>query len=293
MGRVGGKRGFTPLKTIEKSKRIMMSLTGFTLLEVIISALLIMVGLGALGITVVAAKRFLKLSENRSQAMSLAMTAMERCLAKSYDTVEDDVPEDDIIDDGFNWTATVTPGEESGVSTIPYKKIDVVVSYQEAGEDNTLETKKVCLSNIIPYPAVHTASVKLGPDLTTEMPESYAKIPGLAIDIDYEVTKDIMVMYNVAVNVQDDKTNKLISSDTIYTACYLDDDDDQEGIETRTPILTQPSFNNVVVLKSVPKIDPGEHTIDVRWYKRVKESGAGNITLKEANLIIVATESKS
>ena len=80
----------------------------------------------------------------------------------------------------------------------------------------------------------------------------------------------------------------LISSDTIYTACYLDDA--QQGIVTRTPILTQPSFNNVVVLKDVAS---GAHEIDVRWKKKVKETDAGNITLKEANLIIVATESES
>ena len=253
-----------------------------------------MVALGALGITIVSAKRFLKLSENRSQAMSLAMTAMERCLAKSYDTVEDDPPKDDISDDGFDWTATVTPESATGDSnTIPYKTIDVLVSYQEAGENNTQETRNIRISNIIPYPAVHTDSVYIGSNTIDEALANYTKILDLAIDdIDYEVTKNIMVTYNVAVNVADTDNNSdgkddgdLISSDTIYTACYLDDA--QQGIVTRTPILTQPSFNNVVVLKDVAS---GAHEIDVRWKKNVKETDAGNITLKEANLIIVAAE---
>lgn len=262
---------------------------GFTLLEVIISVLLIMVALGALGITIVSAKRFLKLSENRSQAMSLAVSAMERCLAKSYATVDVDVPVDDISDDGFDWTVTVTQESATGYSnTIPYKKIDVLVSYQEAGENNTLETKNIRMSNIIPYPSAHTDTVYLGSNPSDEITDSYQEISGLAININYEVTKNIMVTYNVAVNVQDNKTNKLISSDTIYTACYLDGA--QQGIVTRTPILTQPSFNNVVVLKDVAA---GAHEIDVRWKKNVKETDAGEITLKEANLIIVAAESES
>ena len=45
---------------------------GFTLLEVLIGAVLILIGAGSMGITVTAVKRSLKESENRAQAMRVA-----------------------------------------------------------------------------------------------------------------------------------------------------------------------------------------------------------------------------
>src|SRR3989338_7865566 len=66
-----------------------LSLTGFTLLEVMVSALLIMVGLGALGVMVVACKRFLRQAEYRSQAMSLATSKIAEFSARGYAVLND------------------------------------------------------------------------------------------------------------------------------------------------------------------------------------------------------------
>ena len=52
------EKGFTRLETAGQPGRNKRLLSGFTLLEVMISALLIMLGLWALGVTAVAGKRF-------------------------------------------------------------------------------------------------------------------------------------------------------------------------------------------------------------------------------------------
>ena len=57
---------------------------GFTLLEVLIGAVLILIGAGSMGITVTAVKRSLKESENRAQAMRVAARKIDEFLGKAY-----------------------------------------------------------------------------------------------------------------------------------------------------------------------------------------------------------------
>jgi len=266
---------------------------GFTLLEVMISALLIMVGLGALGVTVVAGKRFLRQAEYRSQAMSLASSKIEEFSARGYAVLNDTlVPVTGQEDFFYNWTANVTT--RNATNTIPYKDIEVVVSYPEEDGSGGLDTKHIRLTNIVPYPRVHskyenltTDSVALVPEGNYTVSDDYAVVGNtdkLSIDINYEVRKDILVMYTIAVNVKDDQTEKLTSLDTIYSTCFLDGA--QAGnLTARTPIMTQPTFSHMV---KIDDVSSGPHPIDIRW---LKDTEAGTINLREAALSIIATES--
>ncbi|MDO8749108.1 MAG: type II secretion system protein [Candidatus Omnitrophota bacterium] len=265
---------------------------GFTLLEVMISALLIMVGLGALGVTVVAGKRFLRQAEYRSQAMSLASSKIEEYSARAYGVLNDTVVP--ITQEGsYNWTARVVTQNATNTKTIPYKNITVVVSYPEEDGSGGLDTKHIRLTNIVPYPKVHS-KYKLTTDTTAFVPSSdpmdpddYAVVGNtdkLSIDINYEVQKDILVMYTIAVNVNDGPLVNLTSLDTIYSTCFLDGA--QVGnLTARTPIITQPTFSHMV---KIDDVSSGPHPIDIRW---LKDTEAGTISLREAALSIIATES--
>ena len=266
---------------------------GFTLLEVMISALLIMVGLGALGVTVVAGKRFLRQAEYRSQAMSLASSKIEEFSARGY-AVLNDTTRAGQEEDFYNWTANVTTRNATNTRNISYKDIEVVVSYPEEDGSGGLDTKHIRLTNIVPYPRVHskyenltTDSVALVPEGNYTVSDDYAVVGNtdkLSIDINYEVRKDILVMYTIAVNVKDDQTEKLTSLDTIYSTCFLDGA--QAGnLTARTPIMIQPTFSHMV---KIDDVSSGPHPIDIRW---LKDTEAGTINLREAALSIIATES--
>jgi len=90
-------------------------------------------------------------------------------------------------------------------------------------------------------------------------------------------------MYNIAIHIDND--TGITSADTIYTGCFLDGKTEAEGTETRTPISMQPFISNVVALSGVSA--DRNHTIQIKWKK---DTAAGNIRLKEANLVIVSTE---
>ena len=146
---------------------------GFTLLEVIVSALLIMVGLGALGVTVVAGKRFLRQAEFRSQAMGLASSKMEEYSQRGYDILnnfslsgQEDLED---LEDFYNWTAIVVTKNVTN-TTMPYRDIEVVVSYQEEDGNGGLDTKNIRLTNIVPYPFSHTAAKNILNSAGDEVP---------------------------------------------------------------------------------------------------------------------------
>ena len=288
---------------------------GFTLLEVLISALLIMVGLGALGVTVVAGKRFLKQAEYRSQAMSLASTKMQELLAKGYNITNGTIgPEQE---GSYNWTANVTKSNKTGTeipyTEIPYKDIEVVVSYDEENGSGGLDTKNIRLTNIIPYPKVHAKSTnttcvassceEVPPDdsvdqtIDPDVPGQYQVVQGdtnLMVRFNYAVKKDIKAAYTISIRADEaDNTTvsgNLDSLDTIYSTFFLDNDKVSKAEIVRTPIMSQPTFSGVVVVKNVSS---NVHDLEVRWVKRTTEgsnNSAGKIWLIDGSLSIIATE---
>lgn len=321
------KKRFTSIETAEESGSSRRSMAGFTLLEVMISALLIMVGLGALGVTVVAGKRFLRQAEYRSQAMSLASSKIGEYSARGYSVLNDTTIPPTPYGSYYNWTASVvTRNATNGTRTIPYKDIEVVVSYQEEDGSGGLDTKNIRLTNIVPYPTAHTAltnitdgmgdEVPFAPPSGNSIPPNYQTIgksllPPLMLNgtqLQFEVTKDIAVSYGVTVATNSsDSEAEIDSLDTIYSACFYKNSTtgvmEKTGVETRTPIKTQTSFNNAVVIKDVPpRID---NQIEIRWYydrptwnttTDAFEYSAGyantSITLRKAELSILATETE-
>lgn len=312
---------------------------GFTLLEVLIGAVLIIIGVGSIGLTVVSLRRFFKESENRSRAMLLASTKIEECLAKGYSALKvTSLPFGDKDKDGFSWSVQVTAETATGTkASIPYKKVEAVVSYTaDRGSSGINSIRNIRLTNILVYPTVHSQSVKLGlggsaevpwvkskkeKEYAQDCPDNYSFCSSLETDcsdcapfqesaaigpdkdgkylrlenLKYNTNKDIQVIYSIALNVKDDD-GEIRSTDTVYTACFLDGK--QTGIVTRTPLRSQPSFSNVVVLENVEKNK--EHEIKIRWYytnmykkdgkKHDKEYSNATISLREAILTVLATE---
>lgn len=275
---------------------------GFTLLEVLISALLIMVGVGSLGVTAVSVRRFLKDADDKSRAMSLASTKMEEFLVKGYSSL----PETSSTsgqEDSLSWKVNITTETARGTRTInpyniPYRKAEVIVSYTaDKGSE-----KNIRLTNIVPYPTVHSASVKLGVGSDATVPWGFSREAVVGPDnsgvslilenIQYPVTTDIEAIYTVSVNV-DDPDGEIQPTDTVYTACFFDGA--QTGTVTGTPLRSQPSFSNMVVKEDVKKDTP--HTIEIRWYYNKEktnkidlEYSSAEISLREAILTVVATE---
>ncbi len=296
---------------------------GFTLLEVLISAVLIIVGVGSIGLTVVSLRRSFKDSEDRSRAMRLASSKIEEFLAKGYSYWDESSLLSDN-EDGFGWSLKVSAETASGsIANIPYKKAEAVVSYTaDKGSGGINTVKNIRLTNILPYPIMHATSVKLGvgssddaqvpwessavsefSDASVVGPEDtdddgdgvYLRLENLR----YNVKKDIQVIYSIALNVDDSSIPPEIqSTDTVYTACFLDDV--QVGLVSRTPLRSQPAFSNNLVLADAEK--DKDHKIEIRWYysnmykkgKTEYDSAytAVKIRLREAILTVLSAEKK-
>ncbi|MEK6563928.1 MAG: hypothetical protein AABZ65_02735 [Candidatus Omnitrophota bacterium] len=310
---MGQEKGFTPLEAMEQPGRNKMLLSGFTFLEVMISALLIMIGLGAFGVTVVAGKRFLKQAEYRSQAMGLATSKMEEYSARGYAVLSGNQSGREGF---YNWTVSVVTRNTTNATIIPYRDMEVIVSYPEEDGRGGLDTKNIRLTNIVPYPTAHTASRAI-PSSSAKVPfaiqnakfilPNYQTVGQLRLkndELEFATTKDIAVSYSVAADIDStDDGAEIEPIDTIYSTCFYGNGTttNATGVETRTPIKTQLSFNNMVVLKGVPP--RGDNIIEVKWYydrPTINQTTGNyeyttgyantNLTLRKAELSILATE---
>lgn len=285
---------------------------GFTLLEVLIGAGLILIGVGSIGLTVISVRRSFKDVENRSWAMRMASAKIDEFLLGSYSSIEThgSLP---CSDAGLNCNFTVTTETASGVTAnIPFKKAEVVVSYTaDRGSGGINSVKNVRLTNIVAYPLAHLTAVRLEMDADAKVPwvQANEKLPftsgGASVvgsddsrvfmelkDLQYNVDKTIGITYTIALNVADSK-NEIGNTDTVYTACFLDGT--QYGVITRTPLLSQPTFSNNVVLEKSKVNKDTRHTIAIRWYytngdEKNKAYTAAKISLRQAVLSALAVE---
>lgn len=255
-----------------KSKR---PYPGFILMEVMVALILIGIGLVLIGTLYISGRFLSQGALSKNQAMAVASSKMEEYLAKSYAGLEVDTITGS--ENGINWEVSI---ENSGEGDIPYKQITVIVSYKVNNVREEDIDRYVRIKGIKPYPYVHTEM--LYTDSSQTVTTAYADITTLTKEVDYEIEKDILVIYNIALDIE--SSAGIDPIDTIYTACFIDGV--RKDIETRTPILSQPLINNVLAINDVSK---GEHTISIRWYKDTSE---GLINLKEANLAFIATESR-
>lgn len=240
----------------------------------------------------------LKQAENKSRATSIAAQKLEEYLTKSFtglggltqltQTYSDvdtggggEIPVDWRVDISTKWETNTSLGIR-----IPYKFIEVTASYNEENPSGAVQRRIVKLANIVPFPYMHSQTLNIEPSSGSApgVPAgAYQSINGLSLSFNYPVNKDVMVIYNISIHIDND--TGITPVDTIYTGCFLDGKTTAEGTETRTPISMQPFISNVVGLSGISA--DTNHTIQIKWKK---DTAAGNIKLKEANIIIVSTE---
>ncbi len=244
------------------------------------SLILIAIGIGGVTAAFLRGSYVLSQAENKSRAMSLASVKMEEYMTKSFSGLDMANPEEGEAEEGrFRWRATVSEEEEGAV---PYKNIVIQVFYREDDVKARSIEKEVRLTNIVPYPYIHLPVKYVdGDEVSRYIPfNTYKTVANMPIN--FKVEKDLMIVYNVAIEIED--TSGLETLDTIYTQCFIDNKPILP--ESRTPIMTQPLISNVVGVQHVSAKEP--HTLSLRWKK---DTNKARIKLKEANIIVVATES--
>lgn len=277
-------------------------LRAFTLLEVLISAVLVLMGIGVVSLAIVAGSNFLKRVDKRQRAMAVASQKMQEYLMKSYSTLEN-LQINSGIQSGsdstgqFQWQVTINSGAETGsIITIPYKTITANVFYNNASL-TTASTydETVSLENIAAYPQVHTKSMDLTASLTAstdtaDLP-TLQDLPGLQLDFDYAVPKDIMIGYDIAVNVTTDTTAGPNPGDLLVTQCYIKSGGSGTtpiGPQGAIPVATQFSVDNIAA--STAAVVPGSYTAFVRWISNPDVASARTVSLRRASMTIVAVD---
>jgi prepilin-type N-terminal cleavage/methylation domain-containing protein len=308
--------------------------SGFTLLEIMVSAVLLSIGIVAAISLLSWAKVRIRESENKSRALAVASAKMEEYMAQAYSKLGTEQSPDAeqyvlstvaylgtgelMREDGrrgdFHWNSIISQQAEGGENQetirIPYKRIEVAVEYEDEPAASTKVSKAVRMVNLKAYPYMHTEWFVLNQDTSCPPPSSvpfnfdnpgpanYRSIgPGLKLEVSYEVPKDILIFYNVAISA-DNPSLFSDAEDTVYTSCFLRRGDQaslnwvQEPVETRTPIKSQPIINNAVALTKdsylgvLPSANQA-HEIEVKWFK---QRNVGTVRLREANIILIATD---
>ncbi len=283
-----------------------MKKQGVTFIEILVSLVILSLILSAVAAALFGGFRMLKQAEFKSRAMGIAYFKMSQALSKTYSGSLNNttVPQ---LWTGFNdteaeffWSITATP-EESDKAHIPYKNITVVCSYAIKNPDGTLDKpREVRLSNIIPYPYIHSRSKKVDWNETTgnyplALNASQSDRPDPAdfrdilspevIGFNFEVNKDLVVLYNLAIEHEPDFADQEPppGNQTVYTECLMDNKQIW-GITTRTPIISQPFINNALVIQNV-SAEP--HTLQIRW---CKDPSNGKVKLRSYEITVLAYE---
>ena len=195
----------------------------------------------------------------------------------------------------FHWTVNIsdnikTAKASSGKDNIPYKLVEVLCSYDEENINGSIVKKTVRLTNIIPYPLIHLVTGVNEPSLDIEATHGppFNGNPLITIPFKTLVRKDLMVVYNIAIDVEDTLTNSIQPSDLVVTKCFLTDKgkgkETEREIPTGTPVLSQPSISNSIGINDLTR---GNYELRIRWYK---EQNRGIIKLKKINVIILLVE---
>jgi hypothetical protein len=255
----------------------------------------------------------LKQAEHKSRAMSVAYLKLNQFLGVSYKDLKPDVYAG-IEDFGqyadrmpFSWYVDVTENSlehpKQANLKIPYKNINVTVSYNETGfSDSYVIDKTVNLKNIKAYSFIHSDSNTIQFDSDdSSAPEALyydSSSAGIeyqdnhnimysqeakALTLKYEVPKNIMVIYNMAINAKE--TTDVLPADAIRTRCFFDGK--EQGIETETPILSQPFISNTIVISNV---EPSKsHSLEIRW-KKIQDRG--KVFLRNLEISVLAYETR-
>lgn len=267
---------------------------GFTLLEVLVSLVLLGIGLAFSTRVFVAGKYYIREVENKNQAMEIASIQMNEYLSKSYESLRlltgGVVTTFNGNEGDFAWTVTLTPLSIADrlipADTIPFFRVEVTCDYNEPTVNGTVAQKSVRLNNIVVYPYMHIYSIETSP--TTISVAQHANIaaaaaanaPIVSLNFMTEAKSNLLVFYNISLNIFN--AAGLDSSDLILTKCYVDGVGYE--IQTGTPITGQVSISNTVSVSALPS---GNHTLKVFWYK---DTGSGVINGQKANVVVLQVE---
>lgn len=279
----------------------MLSKKGVGLIEILVGIVILGIVITSVSTALSNGFYFIKRSEHKSKAMDIAYYEMSRALSRSYDSplLRDVINQNVTLtadeDDGTDYTLNIRVDDEvlreplPSTNVIPYRNITVECSYREKKAQGVLTpTKTVRLTNILPYSYLHTVSFAT-PAFAVNNPiaanaplvplpmlpinnadsNNYRNIPeqrgskDIEILLNYEVEKDIIVNYNIAINPVIG-TMQLPSFALIKTRATLDNNA-FSTLETGTPILSQLFICNEVVFKNVaPNVN---HVLRIQWYR--------------------------
>jgi prepilin-type N-terminal cleavage/methylation domain-containing protein len=271
------------------------ALKGFSLIEVIVAALIFALGSQILFTMLYSAQLFSRQAEHKSRVMNTALLKLEESLAKSYSQL---IANSSGNLENVGWQVNITakqPLDPPFKLAVPYKLIEVSAAYAPGGKSDPAQDWKVKVENIVPSPFLRSLSAGISPDEAKNVvvpfalesdPQRYKSIgPGLKLAFRAETPQDLMIIYNIATKTND--ANGILSDHTIYTGCFIDGSG-PVPVETRTPIISQPLVNNVVAITGLAANT--EHTIEIKWFKETETSDAGKVTLREADLMVIAFE---
>jgi len=305
---------------LKRSKQGEIRVSGFTLIEILISLILISLGLFFCTKVFIAGKYLLKESENKSRAMEIASIHMNEYLVKSYNDLFTGLKKDSGTADAkgfFSWEVNVTDSTIKQVTTkddIPYEQIEVICSYTENNVNGTPAKKSVRLINIVPFPIMHLFTAVSAPasEATCYKPKpkhapalsglcsaepatSYSDLNFIVFDMPFtiKVQSYLIIFYNLSIDMTD-HTN-VATTDLILSKCFIIDTStgkpvaackDGCGGPTGTPILTEPTVSNMIGTQKLPK---GAYILRVIWFK---DHNAGKILAKNVSAIIFQSENE-
>jgi len=312
----------------------MKHVKGLTLVEILVSLIIVGLIAAAVSAALLGGYYMLKQAEHKSRAMSITNVMLQGYLAKSYENLDENKPapsgtEEDISDifnttqdnTEFNWVVNISKHHTGGPIAIPYKNIEVITAFSEKNTQGVKSSQKeVRLANMVPYPVIHagtTRSAEIYRDNTyvapvtrydnqdysnwTDSDYNWKNITNALFvqKFNYEVPKDLFVMYNIAISYD---TKKMpLASHTVYTRCLLDGMppwnetlhayEPSYGVITRTPIKSQIFINNIFQIRNVTNTGK-DHTIQIEWAKD-KSASIGNetiVSLREYDITVLAVE---
>lgn len=259
--------------------------SGLTLTEVLVGACIFAIAVSGISGALRQGSRLILDAENKKKAYTDAQSLLEKYLTYSYtgiSALNGNNIQDAATGCSIRVLETVMTTATSGLSNIPYCTVRVVCPY-----DN--DDKEVALSGIIPYPymEVFTQTARVN------IPSTDADTPVLSFTFNphIRVRSDLLVFYDIALQVADNGTPIAVTDQIFTWARVLNSVSGSPfrvGAETATPILTQPSINNFLVVPAEQVSVNAANTIDIMW--RITSGSNGVVTARVVNLVVIRME---
>lgn len=300
----------------------------FTLIELIVAAVILSIGAVFLSGVIVTGKILLKQAQNKAAAMSRATLELDRWTAMSYEGLSNNQgvhSGNELTSHGktLNWDVTITAldmGNATSTRIVPYQEIVANVTYIEDTLIQGEVEKSVSVTGLIAYPFEHVGIYEINiPNGADEVDINYTCVNANSCNVDdgidappfslsaavqYRTNKAIILGYNIAIDIINTgiPPNAIGVTDSIFTRGYIRDVNTGVvtvfPIMTETPIMSQPVINNrSQITEPNPFPPPARRTMvlqrNVPYVIGVewrKSIPWGIIRVKRANIIIESME---